>query len=510
MGAHSFLPRVPFGCVVAFNKRPSTYLEEAIAMSITLESIPTSRLRFGLARIDITPPIGIYHPMWGAARHHRATGVHRALTAEAMVFAPLDQSSLPVVRFAIDHVGMTAEQQAALIEMVSQATQLPSEQIITTFSHTHSSGNFSPDRVHLPGGELIAGYVAELNQKLVTIATQALANVQEAVITYGQGRCSMATNRDYWDDDNHFYACGYNPGVPADDTLLVARITNQAGAVLATVVNYGCHPTTLAWENTLISPDYIGALREVVEAATGAPCIFAQGACGELGPRQSHHGNTEVADNNGRNVGYAALATLATMDPPAMDFGYQGPVISGATLGTWAHQPLREDRLQQTALFTGGSYVVELPQKPLPDPVALEAEMEEWGTRQQEADQRGETVAARDYGARLERARRWIMRVRHLIDQPTCPYHFTIHRLGDAFWITAGGEPYSLIQTELRRRFPHNPILFSPLAGDFQVAYLLPADHYGKGLYQEEPSILAPGCLEILIEAIAEQVQALL
>jgi len=479
-------------------------------MSITVEPTPTSRLRFGLARIDVTPPVGIYHPMWGAARHHRATGVHRPLTAEAMVFAPLDETRLPVLRLQIDHVGMTATHQATVIDMLSQATKLPAENIITTFSHTHSSGNFSADRVHLPGGELIGGYVEELNQKLVTVATQALANVQEAVITYGRGRCSMATNRDYWDDDSNFYACGYNPGVPADDTLLVARMTDKEGALLATVVNYACHPTTLAWENTLISPDYVGALREVVEEATGAPCIFALGACGELGPRQSHQGKTEVADNNGRNVGYAALATMATMDPPATDFAYQGPVISGATLGTWTHQPLSEERLQQTALFTGGSYMVELPQKPLPDPVALEAEMEEWGTRQQEADERGETVAARDYGARLERARRWIMRVRHLIDRPTCPYHFTVHRLGDAFWITVGGEPYSLIQTELRQRFPDHPIIFSPLAGDFQVAYLLPSDRYGKGLYQEEPSILAQGCLEILIEAVTERVQALL
>lgn len=479
-------------------------------MSITVEATPTSYLRFGLARVDITPPVGIYHPMWGAARHHRATGVHRPLTAEAMVFAPLDGAQPPVVRIQIDQVGMTAEQQATLIAMISAATKLPASQVITTFSHSHSSGNFSPDRVHLPGGELIDEYVAALNQKLTTIASQALANQQEAVITYGRGRCSMAANRDYWDDESNFYACGYNPGMPADDTLLVARVTTSSGALLATIVNYACHPTTLAWENTLISPDYVGALREVVENATGAPCIFALGACGELGPRQSHQGKTEVADNNGRNVGYAALATLATMDPPAADFCYTGPVISGATLGAWAHQPLSDERLHQTQRFTGGSYVVELPQKPLPDPVALEAEMEEWGTRQQEADQRGETVAARDYGARLERARRWLMRVRHLVDRPTAPFHFTVYRLGDAFWITTGGEPYSVIQTELRRRFPAHPIIFSPLAGDFHVAYLLPSDRYGKGLYQEEPSILAPGCLEILIEAVAERVQALL
>ena len=50
-------------------------------------------------------------------------------------------------------------------------------------------------------------------------------------------------------------------------------------------------------------------------------------------------------------------------------------------------------------------------------------------------------------------------------------------------------------------------MLLSPLAGDLQVAYMLPRDRYGKGLYQEEPSCLAPGCLEKLIEAMAEGIE---
>jgi hypothetical protein len=78
--------------------------------------------------------------------------------------------------------------------------------------------------------------------------------------------------------------------------------------------------------------------------------------------------------------------------------------------------------------------------------------------------------------------------------------------MGDACWITCGGEPYHVLQVELRRRFPALALVFSPLAGDMPIAYLLPADRYGKGLYQEEPSCLAPGCLEALAEAIAARV----
>lgn len=476
-------------------------------MSTHIQSIPTSHLRFGLSRVDITPPVGIYHPMWGAARHHRATGIHRPLTVEAMAFAPLQgDDQQPLVRIQIDHVALGTQQHAALVAQIASTAALPVANVVTTFSHSHASGLYSPDRIALPGGELIGSYLFDMYRKIAQAAVDAIANLQPAWITYATGCCTLATNRDYWDDENEFYACGFNPDGEADQTLLVARITDEAQKTIAIVVNYGCHPTTLAWENTLISPDYIGAMREVVEGATDATCIFALGACGELSPRQCHQGSPAVADANGRQLGYATLSTLATMDPPAHDFHYAGPVISGATLGTWQHHPFDEARRQAAAIFAGGAFTIELPQIALPDPVALEAAMEEWGTKQQEADTAGDVIAARDYGARLERARRWRMRIETIEDRPTATFHYTVHRFGDAFWVTTGGEPYSLIQTELRRRFPNHPILFSPLANDFQMAYLLPSDRYGKGLYQEEPSILAQGCLEQLIEAVAEKI----
>ena len=49
---------------------------------------PQSVCLLGVARCDVTPPVGIYHRMWGAATHDRATGVHRPLTATALVFRP--------------------------------------------------------------------------------------------------------------------------------------------------------------------------------------------------------------------------------------------------------------------------------------------------------------------------------------------------------------------------------------------------------------------------------------
>ena len=51
---------------------------------------------FGLARRDITPPVGIYGRWWPRATWDRVTGVHRPLTATAVVIrdpAAVDASS---------------------------------------------------------------------------------------------------------------------------------------------------------------------------------------------------------------------------------------------------------------------------------------------------------------------------------------------------------------------------------------------------------------------------------
>jgi hypothetical protein len=381
--------------------------------------------------------------------------------------------------------------------------------VVLSYSHTHAGGLFSPDRVNLPGGELIMPYLDEVSAKLRAAAAAAASNTAETVLTYGVGRCSLARNRDYWDADRQIYATGFNPDKPADDTVMVVRATRADGSLAATVVNYACHPTTLAWDNTLISPDYVGALRATVEEVTGAPCVFTLGACGELGPRNGFVGNTQVADANGREVGFAVLATLAGMDPASQDFVYAGPVVSGATLGTWTHAPWTRDRQETVRIFRGGNNTIPLRQIPRPDAVDLQRQMDDFLAQQKEADQRGDKVAARDFGARAERARRWLQRLRNLPAGPDYDFVFTVRQLGDAFWVSCGGEPYNWLQQELRAEFPDHPIIFTVLAGELSVAYLLTAESYGKGLYQEEPSILAAGCLEKLAEAMQESIEEL-
>ena len=484
---------------------------------------PHSRVCFAAGCEDITPPAGIYHRMWGAATHERAEGVHRPLAAYVAVFAPVhssaaESSSPPTAIISLDHCLLGREEMDQLIAAVEQATSFSAAQLLFTFTHTHGAGLMSLDRVHLPGGELIPGYLDSVAKTVAELLQAAAGQLVDATIVYGFGRCSLAAHRDFWDETSRQWVCGFNPDTPADDTLLVARVTDGIGRTLATFVNYACHPTTLAWENRLISPDYPGAMRELVQRATaGAPCLFLQGASGELGPREGFVGDPAIADRNGRILGHAVLATLESLPPPLTRYEYAGPVVSGATLGVWKHTPPPADRLLAIARWECSRDVLPLPYRPdLPTTDATRRLLVRHQAAEQSANKQGDAAAARDAHAQIERATRMLRRLEQLpggggMELPRdYPFQSVCWRMGDAVWIAVEGEHYSLLQTELRRRFSPTPIIVITLFTGWGPSYLPTRQTYGQGLYPESIAVLAAGCLEAVIERLSSRIEALL
>ena len=106
----------------------------------------------------------------------------------------------------------------------------------------------------------------------------------------------------------------------------------------------------------------------------------------------------------------------------------------------------------------------------------------------------------------VERTTRRLVRIRILPAGESFPFPVTLWHIGDAFWLAVEGEPYQLLQVALRERFPGIPIVVMELAGGSRCSYLPPREVYGRGIYQESIAVVAPGSLEKLIDAIAEQI----
>ena len=93
-------------------------------------------------------------------------------------------------------------------------------------------------------------------------------------------------------------------------------------------------------------------------------------------------------------------------------------------------------------------------------------------------------------------------------DDPVHRMPMWVWRLGEALLIAVPNEPYVVFQTELRRRFPETPI-FVLMTTNGGVGYLPPRETYGAGLYQEQQSPFAPGCLEQTVEEAAAALESL-
>jgi hypothetical protein len=361
-------------------------------------------------------------------------------------------------------------------------------------------------RKNLPGGELIGPYLDDVATKIADAIEAARTRLRPVTIVYGTGRCSLGKNRDFWDEASKQFVCGVNPEGTTDDTVLVARIIDEAGGAVATIVNYACHPTTLAWQNSLISPDYIGAMQEVVEKATHAPCVFLQGASADIGPRQGYVGDVAIADQNGRELGYAALAALEALPPPGTRFEYAGPVVSGATLGTWEYRQLSPNQLAAKSRWRFQQWTVELTRRPdLPDREQTENELVRWRAEERAAKERDDAAHARDAHAQAERMTRQLARLRAAPRGQGVKVTVTIGQLGDAFWVMLPGEYYNVLQRALREQLPERPIIVSTVTGGWIPGYVPPVDKFGKGLYQESVAVVAPGSLENMIETIGDR-----
>ena len=450
---------------------------------------PSFHGRIGIARADITPPIGIYARNWGAAKHDVACSIHRPLALSVLVLTALDGGQ-PLV-FVDADLGWwkTPLTYTKFSARLLETLKLEPANLIFALSHTHAGPPLMDPDDSLPGSDLLRTWMEHVFESTVFAVRQALKNQIEATLDWHTGRCGLATHRDLPDPDpgKSRIICGFNPCGKPDDTLIVGRITDSSGRIVATLTNYACHPTTLAWENTAISPDYIGAMRETMEQVTHAPALFMLGACGDLAPRYQYVGDPDIADGHGRQLAYAALSTLQGMEPPGTRLAFSGTVESGAPLAVW-----KRESCELSQVLKANQTKVDLPLKDWPSAVELE---------QQRLDSTDRALE--------ERLRRKRDIRRGIGDGSTFSLPITAWRIGDAVLVGCCCEPYSVLQQELRRRFPDHTVICMNLING-SIGYLPPANLYDTEVYPVWQTPFDRGSLELTLETMTQAIRNVL
>jgi len=441
----------------------------------------------GVARADITPPPNIYARSWGSALHDAAEGIHRPLLTTCLFLRGGDPKlELYLLCFDLGWWYDDAHERE-IRKAILEKSGIRNDQLVTHMGHTHSGPASNLQNVEREGGGLIPGYRDKIVEGAVAALAGARANAQPAVLSWAEGRCNLARNRDLVLDIETFL-CGINPDGPTDDMVLVGRVTDAGGKIIATLVNYACHPVSLGGGNRLISPDYYGAMREVVERDTGgAPCLFLHGASGDMTPLRSYESDPAIADQNGRQLGYAALSTLTGMLPPEQEIAFAGIEDSGARLGRWSLRPKPASTVLKATVSD-----TDLPYVDLPTEAELLKALHGCNDRPLKERLERRLMVRRDVGEGKSRKVR-----------------MTLWQVGDAFLVGAPAEPYSVFQKEIRAQFPGHAVAVLNIVNG-NVGYLAPAETYDKpGLYQIKISLFRPGCMEQVIEDTVTSLKAL-
>ena len=252
------------------------------------QSVDAEGLQAGAAKIDVTPPIGF--PMWGyGARHDKpSVGVMDPLQARALVLAT-DKERIALVSLDLGRAP-NRHSTAAIRAKVKEAVGI--EHIFLVGSHTHHGPVIELDNWPSPKDS----YVRQLEQKLADVIIEAAKSIRPARLGIASKEVPHNRNRHSKRSDK-----------PVDREFQVVRVEDVNGKPIATAINFAAHPTMEDTKQFKFSADYPGAMAEVVEKETGAPCLFLQSAAGDM---SANPGETHGPRNFGQMLGREAL-TLA-------------------------------------------------------------------------------------------------------------------------------------------------------------------------------------------------------
>ncbi|HCE41966.1 MAG TPA: hypothetical protein DET40_00265 [Lentisphaeria bacterium] len=238
-------------------------------------------IKFGFAKTDITPRVGVELSGFGAYLHRQSIAVRDRLSARAMAVA---DGKKTVVLLSLDLLLISREVTDKTRKLVAYKYSKPCD-VIVHCTHTHSG----PAVFGIEGwGEVDVPYCELLPNRLAEVALEAIVNMKEATVSHAEVPCvGIGLNREYDKDAppiEDVMRDDWRPAKPelTDTTCHVLKI-ESGGKLVGFVSHFGCHPVVCCQKSRYIHGDYCGVATNILEAENpGAIGLFLQGALGDV------------------------------------------------------------------------------------------------------------------------------------------------------------------------------------------------------------------------------------
>ena len=196
--------------------------------------ISADALEAGAAKIDITAPVGAPLNGYGSRMGRDSTAVHDPIWARALY---LDDGDTRLFLVSIDMIGIMPELRARVLELATEI--VPSENIILTATHTHSSQGATTRNILI---RFVSGrYIPEVLEHNARGIVDAMRNAYEkrkrAALGYAVGKQEgLSVNRRY-------------PDGPVDNQVGVISVEDADGNPISIVTNFAAHPTSIGGDD---------------------------------------------------------------------------------------------------------------------------------------------------------------------------------------------------------------------------------------------------------------------
>lgn len=290
--------------------------EESTATKTVATTVEDTEARVtisvGYAREKISPtqfPCG----MDGSTK---ATSVSDDLYATAVAFSDGETKAVVI---SLDVVYISTTMYDSIMKDTASKTGLPKDNIYIHSTHNHSSPNYI--LAEQGSDTAVKKWRSDVIAKVPVAAKNALDDLKNADIYVGSS---------YTSGLNTVRRSGYNQ---ATDTQLQAIRFVRDGAKDIVLANWQAHPASSV-NSGVITADYVGELRRIVEEKNDVYFAYFNGANGNL--NVNIRGNYATTLDGVKSVGVSLAAKLNTLlgDKNAMTSAETGKVVVRSTICT--------------------------------------------------------------------------------------------------------------------------------------------------------------------------------
>ncbi|TKI87747.1 neutral/alkaline non-lysosomal ceramidase N-terminal domain-containing protein [Bacillus mycoides] len=277
--------------------------------------------KVGVCKVDITPPIGI-----DFIGYHRDTGINNIEEHIYGTIFVFEKDEMKTVFISIDNIGMLVEDTTMIRERVASELNEPLQQITVVYTHTHSGPETVGDH------PLIKSYKTILLNNVVQGAITANNNMRSCEVGWDVTTGDIGVNRRERTPDGKV-KMGINIEGIVDKRIGVLAMRNAESKELAGVIVFcTAHPNVLKGDSDVLSADYPGMTREILEKIVNCPVIIVQGATGNVNAK--YRGSQEAL----KQMAYVLSGHVLTILPTVT---YR-PIVNLRTISSTMQMKLKD------------------------------------------------------------------------------------------------------------------------------------------------------------------------